>query len=177
MRITGWGHDQFWISKKYAAKALHTSCIKIALYYCHLRWNVGAVRWLAYFARLLPDNHIDAFWLAGRISMLFFLSNGTYWFVFMKLFKGFVMCGRTSLNCPVCPVKISHATHFTLYVTCIKVFAQWHFCSKFHPNLYKSSHGNFWGISRSRNIKELELICCQIALFFSQNWINFEKPS
>ena len=54
--------------------------------------------------------------------------------------------------------------------------AQWHFCSKFHPNLYKSSHGNVWGVERSRKDQGTG-ICCQIALFFSQNRINFEKPS
>ena len=53
---------------------------------------------------------------------------------------------------------------------------QWHFCSKFHPNLYKSSHGNVWGVERSRKDQGTG-ICCQIALFFSQNWIIFEKRS
>ena len=53
-------------------------------------------------------------------------------------------------------------------------FAQWHFCSKFHPNLFKSSHGNVWGVEISRKDQGTG-ICCQIALFFSQNWINFVK--
>ena len=59
---------------------------------------------------------------------------------------------------------------------CLVTFPQWHFCSKFHPNLYKSSHGNVWGVERSRKDQGTG-ICCQIALFFSQNRINFEKPS